>query len=111
MMGPLNSGTSWGPGASHRENFIGTTLIKVKSVKSDFDRRAAPDFEAAFLRNGTPKRESRQWEPPSRGRAIHWCRKQGKLFMLGPHNEPSSLARRASGGGIYAGSEELNLND
>ena len=29
----------------------GPTLIKVKSVKSDFNRRAAPDFEAAFLRN------------------------------------------------------------
>ena len=33
------------------ENFRGPTLIKVKSVKSDFNRRAAPDFEAAFLRN------------------------------------------------------------
>ena len=29
----------------------GPTLIKVKSVKSDFNRRAAADFEAAFLRN------------------------------------------------------------
>ena len=27
------------------------------------------------------------------------------------HNEQSSLARMASGGGIYAGSEELNFND
>ena len=33
------------------ENFRGPTLINVKSVKSDFNRRASADFEAAFLRN------------------------------------------------------------
>ena len=38
-------------GPSVRETFRGPTLIKVKSLKSDFDRRAAADFEAAFLRN------------------------------------------------------------
>ena len=35
----------------------GPILIKVKSVKSDFERRAAPDFEAAFLRRQQSGRE------------------------------------------------------
>ena len=60
MLGRLNSPSSWGPGALSEEILRGPTLIKVKSVKSDFDRRAAPNFEAAFLRNQQSRRESRQ---------------------------------------------------
>ena len=96
MMGPHNERASSGPGASHQENFRGPTLIKVKTVKSDFNRRAAADFEAAFLRNGTPKRESRQGRTPSKMRAIRRCRKQGVPPMMGPLNSPSSWGPGAS---------------
>ena len=96
MMGPLNSRARSGPGASHRENFRGPTLIKVKSVKSDFDRRAAADFEAAFLRNQQSRRESRQGGQCSRGRAIRRCRKQGVPPMMGPLNFGTSSVPGAS---------------
>ena len=89
----------------------GPTLIKVKSVKSDFNRSAAPDFEAALLRRQQSGRERQRWRTPSKMRAIRRCRKQGVPPMVGPHNVTTNLARRASGGGIYAGSEELNFND
>ena len=52
-----------------------------------------------------------EWTTPSRGRAIRRCRKQGVPPIMGRLNLRASLARRASGGGIYAGSEELNFND
>ena len=74
----------------------GPTLIKVKSVKSDFNRRAAADFEAAFLRRQQSGRELQQGEPPSRGRAIRRCRKQGVPPMMGPHNERASSGPGAS---------------
>ena len=90
MMGPHNVTSSSGPGASHRENFRGPTLIKVKSVKSDFDRRAAADFEAAFLRNQQSRRESRPGRTPSKMRAIRRCRKQGVPPMMGRLNSGTS---------------------
>ena len=89
----------------------GPTLIKVKSVKSDFNLRAAADFEATFLRNRRSGRERRQGRTPSKMRAIRRCRKQGVPRPAGPHNVTTSLAGRALERGIYAGSEELNFND
>ena len=74
----------------------GPTLIKVKSVKSDFDRRAAADFEAAFLRNQQSKRELHPGGQCSRGRAIRRCRKQGVPSMMGPHNVTTSSGPGAS---------------
>ena len=67
MISPHNEPSSWGPGASPRENLRGPTLIKVKSVKSDFNRRAAADFEAAFLRNGIPNERADGGPHPPEG--------------------------------------------
>ena len=107
-----NERASWGPGALSEGTFRGPTLIKVKSLKSDFDRRdPAGNFPAAFLRLQQSAKKGKRWRTPSRGRAIRRCRNRGIPCMISRHNEPSSLARRASGGGIYAGSEELNFND
>ena len=52
LLGLHNEPSSWGPGALSEGIFRGPTLIKVKSLKSDFDRRdPAGYFSAAFLRN------------------------------------------------------------
>ena len=69
----------------------GLTLIKVKSLKSDFDRRdPAGHFSAAFLRNRGSAKKGRRGRTPSKMRAIRRCRKQGKLLLLGRLNSPSS---------------------
>ena len=75
----------------------GPTLIKVKSWKSDFNRRdPAGNFEAAFLHNRRSQREGERGETPSRGRAIRRCRKQGVPPMMGSHNVTSSSGPGAS---------------
>ena len=54
-VGPTKFAIKLGPYASERGNFRGTTLIKVKSLKSDYNRRAlAGNFEAALLRLAPP---------------------------------------------------------
>ena len=82
-------------------------MLKVTS----FAQKRLKLVGATFLEFKQSQRERGQGATPFRGRAIRRYRNQGKLFMLGPNNELASLARMASGGGIYAGSEELNFND
>ena len=41
-LGPHNERASWGRWALSEGNFKGPTLIKVKSLKSDFDQRDQP---------------------------------------------------------------------
>ena len=98
---------------SYIPSFDSLMLLSITCVKSDKFRAKAPENQSAplFSRSSSRNESADQGDLLLRCGLSAGAKNRGKLWMLGPHNEPSSLARRASGGGIYAGSEELNFND